>query len=90
LTGKRIIRPTTTLRESSAPGGTMAHILDPHCICTDVEYRAARLELDELLGSDFDVPAGRRVDELIELIENYESSMRFVPDWSDESFRHAA
>ena len=36
------------------------------------------------------MPAGSRVDELIELIENYEGSMRFVPDWSDESFQHAA
>ncbi len=68
----------------------MAHLLDPHRICTDNEYRAARRELDELLGSDFDMPGGHRIDELIELIENYEGSMRFVPDWSDESFRYAA
>jgi len=67
----------------------MAHLLDPHRICTDDQYRTARQELDELIGSDFDVPAGHRVDELIELIENYEVSMRFVPDWSDQ-FAHAA
>ena len=68
----------------------MAHILDPHRLCTDSQYRTARTELDELLGSDFDVPGGRRVDELIELIENYRGSMRFVPDWSDQSFQFAA
>lgn len=68
----------------------MAHILDPHRICTDTQYRAARAELDELLGAEFDLPLGNRVDELIELIENYDGSMRFVPDWSDESWQHAA
>jgi hypothetical protein len=36
------------------------------------------------------MPLGHRVDELIELIENYEGSMRFVPDWSDEGWQHAA
>ena len=68
----------------------MAHILDPHRICTDTQYRAARAELDELLGAEFDLPLGNRVDELIELIEYYDGSMRFVPDWSDESWQHAA
>ena len=68
----------------------MAHLLDPHRICSDDQYRAARDELTELLGSEFDMPVGHRVDELIELIENYEGSMRFVPDWSDESYQHAA
>ena len=68
----------------------MPHVLDPQRICTDSQYRAARSELDELLGSDFDAPGGNRVDELVDLIENYRSSMRFVPDWSDGSFQHAA
>jgi hypothetical protein len=68
----------------------MAHVLDPHPICSNQQYRAARAELEELFGADFDLPAGNRVDELIALIENYEGSMRFVPDWSDESFQHAA
>ena len=68
----------------------MAHILDPHLICTDNQYRTARAELDELIGAEFDMPLGHRVDELIELIENYEGSMRFVPDWSDEGWQHAA
>jgi hypothetical protein len=68
----------------------MAHILDPHLICTDSQYRAARSELDALIGAEFDMPLGHRVDELIELIESYEGSMRFVPDWSDEGWQHAA
>lgn len=68
----------------------MAHILDPVRLCTDREYRAARMELENLLGSDFDMPGGHRVDELIALIEDFEGSMRFVPDWSDESYQHAA
>ena len=68
----------------------MAHLLDPQRLCTNSQYRAARSELDELLGSVFYVPGGHRVDELIELIENYEGSMRFVPDWSDHSYQHAA
>jgi hypothetical protein len=67
----------------------MAHLLDPHRI-TDDEYRAARGELEELLGLRFDRPADHRVDELLDLIENYEASVRFVPDWSGESFAHAA
>lgn len=68
----------------------MPHIPDPYRRRTDRQYRAARAELDELLGSEFDMPGGNRVDELIELIESYEGSMRFVPDWSDESYQHAA
>jgi hypothetical protein len=67
----------------------MAHLPD-HRICTEPEYRAARTELDELLGAGSDMPGGRRVDELLELIESYEGSMRFVPDWTDESYQHAA
>jgi hypothetical protein len=27
---------------------------------------------------------------LIELIENYETSVRFIPDWSGETYRNAA
>jgi hypothetical protein len=68
----------------------MAHVLDPQRICTNEQYRLARMELDALLGADFDLPSGHRADELIELIENFEGSMRFVPDWSDEPVRHAA
>jgi hypothetical protein len=68
----------------------MAYPPDLHRNCTEREYRAARVELDELLGAGPDTPGGRRVDELIELIESYEGSMRFVPDWTDESYQHAA
>ena len=69
----------------------MAHVLDPHRICTDRQYQAARRELDALVGSDdTDLVAGNRADELIQLIEDFQGSMRFVPDWSDEPFRRAA
>jgi hypothetical protein len=68
----------------------MAHLLDPHRICTEKEYRAARSELDELLGAEFDMPGGNRVDELIEMIERYDGSARFTLDFSDESFANAA
>jgi hypothetical protein len=68
----------------------MAHVLDPHRICTDRQYQAARRELDALLEPDVDLLAGNRVDELIQLIEDFQGSMRFVPDWSDEPFRRAA
>jgi hypothetical protein len=68
----------------------MAHVLDPHRICTDRQYQAARMELDALISSEVDLVAGNRADELIDLIENFEGSMRFVPDWSDAPFRRAA
>lgn len=67
----------------------MAHRSDSNCISTEREYGAARRELDALLGLSGD-PPDCRVDELIELIENYEASVRFVPDWSDESYKNAA
>jgi hypothetical protein len=69
----------------------MAQRPNPHLICTETEYQAARTELDELLGrSSIDLANERRVDELIELIENYEAAVRFVPDWSGESYQNAA
>ena len=67
----------------------MPHVLDPNKICTDTQYQAARRELDALSGSDVDV-TGHRADELIRLIEDFEGSMRFVPDWSDEPFHRVA
>ncbi len=67
----------------------MANVLDSPLVSPE-EYRGARAELDELHGADFHPLADPRVDELIALIENYEGSMRFVPEWPDESFRHAA
>ena len=68
----------------------MAHVLDPRRICTDRQYRLARQELDNLISSEVDLVGGNRVDELVDLIENFEGSMRFVPDWSDEPFQRAA
>jgi len=68
----------------------MAHVLDPHLICTDRQYRLARQELETLISSEVDLVGGNRVDELVDLIENFEGSMRFVPDWSDEPFQRAA
>ena len=68
----------------------MAHVLDPRRICTDRQYRLARKELDSLISSEVDLVGGNRVDELVDLIENFEGSMRFVPDWSDEPFQRAA
>lgn len=68
----------------------MAHRSDSNGISTEREYGAARRELDALLGSAGIPPDECRVDELIELIENYEASVRFVPDWSGESYRNAA
>jgi len=68
----------------------MPHVLDPTKICTDLQYEAARRELDALSSSDVDLVTGHRADELIRLIEDFEGSMRFVPDWSDEPFHRVA
>lgn len=67
----------------------MADRSDPHRTCSERDYRAARREL-ELLASNAVAPQPRRVEELLAQIESYEASTRFVPDWSDESFRNAA
>lgn len=67
----------------------MAHRSDSNCISTEREYGAARRELDALRGLA-GPPDECRIDDLLELIENYEASVRFVPDWSDESYRNAA
>lgn len=67
----------------------MAHRSDSSGISTEREYGAARRELDALRGLA-GPPDECRIDELIELIENYEASVRFVPDWSDESYKNAA
>lgn len=68
----------------------MPHRSGPDCVTSERECGAARRELDALLGSIDGAQDECRVDELLELIENYESSVRFVPDWSGESFRNAA
>jgi hypothetical protein len=67
----------------------MAHI-GIHRSCSESEYRAACLELDDLFGSIDGGPDEHRVDELIEMIEHYEGSARFTPDFSDEPFANAA
>jgi hypothetical protein len=68
----------------------MAHRLESRRISTESEYSAARRELDALLGAINGRDDGSRVDELMELIENYETSVRFIPDWSGETYRNAA
>jgi hypothetical protein len=68
----------------------MTHRLESRRISTESEYSAARRELDALLGAIGGRDDGSRVDELIELIENYETSVRFIPDWSGETYRNAA
>ena len=49
-------------------------------------FRAARVDL----GVGIDMSGDHRVDELLAVIENYEAAVRFIPDWSGESFAHAA
>lgn len=51
----------------------MSHVLDPDHLVTDAHYSAALDELEELMLSDPDTPAGRRFDELVALIEEYEA-----------------
>ena len=52
----------------------MCHVLDLKAITTYREYQAALHELDELMLSDPDTPAGRRFGELVSLIDAYELS----------------
>ncbi len=51
----------------------MAHLLDPRKIETECAYLAALGELEALMATDPDTPAGRRFDELVALIEDYEA-----------------
>ncbi len=51
----------------------MSHVLDPERLVTDTHYSAALDELEQLMLSDPDTPAGRRFDELVALIEEYEA-----------------
>jgi antitoxin component HigA of HigAB toxin-antitoxin module len=51
----------------------MSHVLDPEHLVSDTHYSAALDELEELMLSDPDTPAGRRFDELVALIEEYEA-----------------
>ena len=51
----------------------MTHALDPTRLSGDRDYAAALDELEELMLADPDTPAGRRFDELVYLIEEYEA-----------------
>jgi hypothetical protein len=68
----------------------MTHRPDTPRVCSESEYQAARLELGELLQSAPETSDERRVDELIALIERYDATARFVPDWSGEPYANAA
>jgi hypothetical protein len=58
-------------------GGTMPE--DRNSTCTDVQHQSVAC-----------LPSDVLTDDLIRLLEDFEGSMRFVPDWSDEPFRRAA
>jgi len=51
---------------------------------------AARCEFDALLDTGVAPTDLQFVDELLEWIEDSAPGARFVPDWSDESFKNAA
>ena len=51
----------------------MPHVLDPQRLDDEAAYLAALDELEELMATDPDTPAGRRFDELAALIEDYEA-----------------
>ena len=51
----------------------MPHLLDPGQLGDRKAYLAALDELDALMATDPDTPAGRRFDELVALIEEYEA-----------------
>ena len=50
----------------------MSHCLDPILLRDYADYEAALNELEELFLSDPDTPAGRRFDELIALVEEFD------------------
>jgi HTH-type transcriptional regulator/antitoxin HigA len=50
----------------------MTHVLDPSQLRDDVQYCAALDELEDLMLADPGTPAGRRFDELVRLIDDYE------------------
>jgi HTH-type transcriptional regulator/antitoxin HigA len=50
----------------------MAHVLDPAQLRDDTQYVAALDELEDLMLADPETPGGRRFDELVRLIEDYE------------------
>ena len=52
---------------------------DRNSTCTDVQHQSVAC-----------LPSDVLTDDLIRLLEDFEGSVRFVPDWSDEPFRRAA
>ena len=54
----------------------MPHLLDPPHLETEAAYYAALDELDALMSTEPDAPAGNRFDELLALIDEYESRCR--------------
>ncbi len=50
----------------------MTHVLDPSRLRDDVQYCAALDELEDLMLADPGTPAGKRFDELVRLIDEYE------------------
>ena len=51
----------------------MPHVLDPQHLDSEAAYLAALDELEQLMATDPDTPAGRRFDELVDLIDDYEA-----------------
>ncbi len=51
----------------------MPHLLDPARLTSEASYVAALDELEELMLADPGTPGGRRFDELVVLIEEYEA-----------------
>ena len=50
----------------------MPHLLDPKRIDNESKYIAALEELDALMADEPDAGAERRIDELFDLIEDYQ------------------
>ena len=57
-------------------------------LASEPEYM--RSELDALVAVPAAPCEALRADELLDWIEDGEATVRFVPDWSDESYKNAA
>ena len=51
----------------------MAHLLDPAALADESQYAKALDELEDLMLADPGTPGGRRFEELVVLIEEYEA-----------------
>jgi HTH-type transcriptional regulator / antitoxin HigA len=51
----------------------MTHLLDPPALADERDYVRALDDLEDLMLADPGTPAGRRFDELVVLIEEYEA-----------------